>query len=180
MKLELKLENTNKEIVRASRQYMLAKGKKGYIISAFVIFIGTVNVIGSIVEENYSLWQSWAHALWFIALLYAASHAYTYFWGAPRIVEANPIWQGERSVTFSEDGVFTKNELIETFRKWSCYKKVWENKEFYYLEFVDGMLSYTMISKKNFESAIDESDFRELMSIKIEGCAKPGVFWKHK
>jgi|GEM_PF-4900596 len=176
MKLELK--NTNKEIVRAARQYMLTKGKKGYILSALVVFIGAVSVIGSILEDNFSL--SGAHALWFAVLLYAALHTYTYFWGIARVVKASSLWQGERTITFSEDDVFTKNESIETLRKWSCYKKVWENKEFYYLEFMDGILSYIAISKKDFETVMDEHDFRDLLSRKIEGAEKPGVFWKNK
>ncbi|MFN8458952.1 MAG: YcxB family protein [Anaerolineae bacterium] len=66
---------------------------------------------------------------------------------------------------FSEEGLEFKTTHVNSQLDWQLYRQVWENRQFYLLFY--GERLFTVIPKRVFADAAQETQFRELLQRKI-------------
>jgi hypothetical protein len=131
------------------------------VFMALVLFLAVLlAVIGA-----YHLWGALALGILFnVAIFYSAVV------NAPRrVFRKDSKFRDEYALTFSEEGIALKTHQIDSKLAWSLYKQVLENKSLYVLVYdAPGRMVMTVVPKRVFRHAGEESAFRELVHRKID------------
>lgn len=164
--IQLKFTHTEAEYLSATR--LLLFGQKvllaRMVIVLALVFFGIV-MISFISDFEFPLWAAVS-----LGLLVDASFAYVGVVDAPRrVFRKDSKFRDEYALTFSEDGIALKTHQIDSKLAWSLYKQVLENKSLYVLVYdAPGRMVMTVVPKRVFRHAGEESEFRELVHCKVD------------
>jgi hypothetical protein len=158
--VELRFSYSEKEYVSAYRKYFLAKKRAAFfiIIAAGLILAGIYFLLfGGDVPLTVSMIATGAFLL---GLLVTSSIL------LPRQrFRADPRFKGEYFLRFSEEGIEFHTDDIDAKVSWRIYKEAVESREFFLLS--DGGSTLTVIPKRAFASADQESLLRKMLDTKV-------------
>ena len=164
--IQVKFTHTEAEYLSATRLLLL--GQKvllaRMVIVLALVFFGIV-MVSLISEVEFPLWAAVG-----IGLLIDAGFAYMAVVDAPRrLFRKDSKFRDEYALTFSEEGIALKTHQIDSKLAWSLYKQVVENKSLYVLVYdAPGRMVMTVVPKRVFRHAGEESEFRELVHRKVD------------
>ncbi len=157
--LTLQFQYTEAEYVAATHSYC----NRSFHMRTYLITLGVVFLAG------LYLWFSTSEPVIFfgvsIFLLIVATPLVLYFVTPRATFRREPRLQDTYWLRFDEDGIAFKTEHVNSNLDWALYQQVWENKRFFFL--IYGKQMYTVIPKRVFENAAQETQFRELLKRKI-------------
>jgi YcxB-like protein len=158
--IELKFKYAEGEYVAAYRKYFLAKRRAFFMMTMAtgLLVIGMYFLIsGSDVALTVAFFST--GALLF-GLLISSSIL------LPRQRFRNdPRFRGEYRLRFTDDGIEFHTNEIDAKISWRIYKEALETKDFFLLS--DGAATLSVIPKRAFVSAEQESQFKELIDAKV-------------
>lgn len=100
-----------------------------------------------------------------VALIFFAINFYTHFVTPRQYFRHSAVFREEFSLRFSEDGLLFRYKDAESKLAWTFYSTVWETPRFYFLRY--DHYFFTLIPKRVFTTAAQESAFRDLLRRKI-------------
>ena len=158
--VEIRFKYTEDEYVLAYRQYLLAQKRSTFAIgiALALIIVGIYWLLsGGDVAFTVSLIGTGS---FFFGLLFTSVGIMP-----RRRFRAESRYRSEYRLRFSELGVEFHTDQIDARIKWSIYKNALETKRFYLLS--DGGSTLTVIPKRAFTNADQESVFRKMLDTKV-------------
>jgi len=162
--IQVKFTHTEAEYLSATR--LLLFGQK-VILARLIVIMALVLFLSSAlaVVGEYHLWGALA-----LGIVFNVAIFYLGVVDAPRrVFRKDSKFRDEYALTFSEEGIALKTHQIDSKLAWSLYKQVLENKSLYVLVYdAPGRMVMTVVPKRVFRHAGEESEFRELVHRKVD------------
>src|SRR6185437_4046826 len=158
--IELRFRYTEAEYLTAYRKYFLAK-KRAFFMLSMSTGLVVVGVYFLISGRDIALTISFIGTG---ALLFGLLISSSILLPKQRF-RTDPRFRGEYLLRFSDNGVEFYTKEIESKVTWRVYKEALETKAFFLLS--DGGAILTVVPKRAFANADDESRFRELLDRNI-------------
>ena len=158
--VELRFKYSEEEYVSAYRKYFLAKRRATFFIvmAAGLVAVGIYLLVSN---GDVALTVSLIATGAFLFGLVVTSSILL-----PRQrFRADSRFKGEYRLRFSNEGIEFHTADIDAKVSWRVYKEAFEIKRFYLLS--DGAATLTVIPKRVFTSAEQESAFRRLLDAKV-------------
>jgi hypothetical protein len=146
--VEVRFQYTEREYVKAEREYLFA----GRVLSKFIIvFIPLFFVFSlySLVASRMSPYVGiFSLAVSVVGILFELA---LYFYVPRRNFKITSKLREKYFLKFSTDGIVFKTQTIDSSLKWDIYSALWESDDFYYLVQQSG--NFTLIPKRAFEGS---------------------------
>ena len=160
--VELRFKYSKEEYIKAYRQYLISSKT----ISVRDISILILAIFCSVIFAITTKVNMWSVVL-LVACCFAIITGFILYFITPiHVFNSNTKFFEEYYLAFSDKSIIFKTPTIHSELKWDTYKKIWDNKEFYYL--IQHPKIYTIIPKRVFSSKDQVQKFEELVSSKLK------------
>lgn len=165
--IELTFRYTEKEYVKAARQYIVTTKpmRKADIVVLPLLFVASVFYL---FHTEFSLFA----VLFFVLILLVLAIAFLIYFFIPIAGFSRIGKNTDCSLIFSEEGVRFKTARADSLSVWSVFSRMIENDAFYFL--VHTPQSYRLVPKRAFVGDEQRRAFEELVSKKLGPVQKIG------
>ena len=167
--VQLSYRHTEKEYLAAIRLYYWnTKELMARLIVIYVLFGVGLLLVNSLLDL---VLPPWALIVVMVAVCFGWAHGYLidlprrHFRGDPRFRE-------DYNLTFTDGGVEFKSQNMNGTLAWSFYTKVIENDSFYLLVYGKNIHALSVIPKRAFRDAQQETTFRQMLRRNVDHTLK--------
>lgn len=167
--IRIEFQYTEAEYLAACRLHMFRNSETLFRLILFFVFILAGALLLTTLVTDFPWWTTLTGTLFveafilYNALVMAPRH---YFRGDGR-------FRDQYEVSCSDEGIRIKTKQIDSQLGWALYTKVIEGRDLYLLVYGKGLPMMTTIPKRAFQSAAQESAFRELLQRHIHEHSTP-------